>query len=314
MLRENVRDYGMYIALFVIIVVFTITTKGLFISPRNISNLLNQTGYIAVLACGMTLVIVIRHIDLSVGFLAGLCGAIAAIGLSSMGLPMIVVIPATFLVGIAAGTLTGFLVAQVGIPAFVATLAGWLAYRGVLLLVLAGTGTVIVNNAVFNAIGNSYIPDIPGLTSFLPHVHKLTLLLGIIATVMFVFSQISSRRTKMSYGFEVLPNNLFILKLIFMSLLFGVITWILAGYNGLSWTVVIMLIIVGVYHFITTKTVLGRHIYALGGNPEAAALSGVNVKRITFLVFMSMGLMTALGGHPLHIPPALCDPAGRQPV
>lgn len=296
MLRQNARDYGMYIALAVIMIVFQITTKGLMLTPRNISNLLNQTGYIAVLAVGMTLVIVIRHIDLSVGFLAGLCGAVAAIGLSVMGLPIYIVIPVTLLVGLAAGALTGFLVAQVGIPAFVATLAGWLAYRGVLLLVLAGTGTVIINNETFNAIGNGFIPDIPGLTAFLPGMHKLTLLLGILAIVMFIFSQTSSRRTKIAYGFEVLPANLFVLKLIFLAVLFGVISWILAGYNGLSWTVVIMLLVVAVYHFVTTKTVLGRHIYALGGNPEAAALSGVNVKRITYIVFMSMGFLTALAG------------------
>lgn len=296
MVRENIRDYGMYIALFVIMIIFQITTNGLFLTPRNIANLLNQTGYIAVLAVGMTLVIVIRHIDLSVGFLAGLCGAVAAIGLSRMGLPIYVVIPMTLLVGLAAGALTGFLVAQVGIPAFVATLAGWLAYRGVLLLVLAGTGTVIIDNKIFNDIGNGYIPDIPGMAAFLPELHKLTLLLGIIAIVLFVFSQISSRRTKISYGFEVIPTNLFILKLVLLTLLFAAITWVLAGYNGLSWTVVIMLIVVAVYHFVTTKTVLGRHIYALGGNPEAAALSGVNVKRITYMVFLSMGFLTALAG------------------
>jgi len=206
-----------------------------------------------------------------------------------------VAIPIALMVGVAGGALTGFLVAQIGIPAFVATLGGWLAYRGVLLLVLAGTGTVIIRDKFFIALGNGYIPDIPGLT-FLPEAHKLTLLLGALAIVMFVFSQISSRRTKMSYGFEVLPNNLFAAQLIFMVILLSAVTWVLAGYNGLSWTVVIMLAVVAIYHFITTKTVLGRHIYALGGNPEAAALSGVNVKRITYIVYISMGLMTALAG------------------
>lgn len=294
-LKQNIRDYGMWIALFVIMIIFQITTQGKFLSSRNISNLLNQTGYIAVLACGMTLVIVIRHIDLSVGYLAGLCGAVAAIMLTSRGLPVYVAIPIALMVGVAGGALTGFLVAQIGIPAFVATLGGWLAYRGVLLLVLAGTGTVIIRDKFFIALGNGYIPDIPGLT-FLPEAHKLTLLLGALAIVMFVFSQISSRRTKMSYGFEVLPNNLFAAQLIFMVILLSAVTWVLAGYNGLSWTVVIMLAVVAVYHFITTKTVLGRHIYALGGNPEAAALSGVNVKRITYIVYLSMGLMTALAG------------------
>jgi len=296
-LQGNIRDYGMYIALFVIMAFFTVTTKGLFISPRNISNLLNQTGYIAVLAVGMTLVIVIRHIDLSVGFLSGLIGAIAAIALAKWNLPVYVVIPLALALGVLGGCLTAFLVANLGIPAFVATLGGWLWYRGILLLVLAGTGTIIIENKVFNDIGNSFIPDIfPSDTAFLPGIHKLTLILGLVAIVLFIIGQINDRRQKLAYNFEVLPMNLFILGLVFVSVLLGAITWVLAGYNGLSWTVVIMLIVVGVYHFITTQTVLGRHIYALGGNPEAAQLSGINIKRLTYVVFGSMGMLSGLAG------------------
>ena len=303
-LRQNVRDYGMFIALFVIMAIFTVTTKGLFISPRNISNLLNQTGYIAVLAVGMTLVIVIRHIDLSVGFLSGFIGALVAIAMADpkvipggLNLPMIVAIAMALLLGIAAGLITAFLVAQLRIPAFVATLGGWLAYRGALLLITAATGTIIIANESFNAIGNGFIPDIfPPDTKFLPGVHKLTLLLGIITIVLYIMGEINSRRQKQAYNFEVLSMNMFILQLIFVSVLIGSITWVLAGYNGLSWTVVIVLLVVGIYHFITTQTVLGRHIYAMGGNPEAAQLSGVNVKRLTYVVFGSMGMLSGLAG------------------
>jgi putative multiple sugar transport system permease protein len=296
-IRLNIRDYGMYIALFVIMAFFTWQTNGLFISSRNIANLLNQTGYIAVLAVGMTLVIVIRHIDVSVGFLSGFLAAIATIGMISYQLPWYVVIPLALAFGILAGAFTAFLVAQVGIPAFVATLGGWLWWRGFLLLVLAKTGTIIIADETFNAIGNGYIPDIfPADTGFLPGVHKLTLLLGLVVIVFFIISQINSRRQKQAYNFEVLPTNLFIIKLAFVAILLGFITWVLAGYNGLSWTVVIMLIVVGVYQFMTTQTVLGRHIYAVGGNPEAAQLSGINVKRITFFVFCSMGMLAALAG------------------
>ncbi len=295
MLRLNIRDYGMYIALFAIWAFFTITTNGLFISPRNIANLLNQTGYIAVIAVGMTLVIVIRHIDLSVGFLSGFLAALAAIGMKSMGLPALVVIPLALALGVVAGSVTAYMVAQLKIPAFVATLGGWLVYRGLLLLVLAASGTIIIENDLFNAIGNSYIPDIPGL-GFMPEVHKLTLLLGLIVIVLLVISEVRSRGQKMAYGFEVLPMNLFVLKLAFLAIVLAALTWVLAGYNGLSWTVVIMLIVVAVYQFMTTQTVLGRHIYAVGGNPEAAQLSGVNVKRITWFVFANMGMLAALGG------------------
>lgn len=295
MLQENVREYGMFIALFVIMGIFTVTTDGVFISSRNISNLLNQTGYIAVLGVGMTLVIVIRHIDLSVGFLAGFLGAVAAIALVFWGLPVYVVIPLVLMLGIAAGMLTGFLVAQLEIPSFVATLAGWLFYRGAILVVTQDTGTIVIPDKIFNAIGNGYIPDIPGL-NFLPEVHKLTMLLGLIAMGFFIYSRINDRRKKKAYDFEVIPMDMFVLQLVFVSALIAAVTWVLSGYNGLSWTVVIVLLVVGIYHFITNETVIGRRIYAVGGNPEAAELSGVSVKKLIYMVFGSMGMLTALSG------------------
>jgi putative multiple sugar transport system permease protein len=295
-LRQNIRDYGMYFALLTIIIFFTITTKGIFISSRNISNLMNQTGYIAVLAVGMTLVIVIRHIDLSVGYLSGFLGAIAAIGLVFWHLPVYVVIPMVLVLGAAAGLVTAFPVAQLGIPAFVASLAGWLIYRGALLLVTLKSGTIIIPDRIFNAIGNGYVPDLFPSVALLPGVHKLTLFLGALAIVWYIISQIRSRRSKLAYSFEVLPMDMFVLKLVLISVVLALITWVLAGYNGLSWTLVIMLIVVGVYDFITNQTVLGRHIYAVGGNPEAAELSGISVKRITYLVFGSMGMLSGLSG------------------
>jgi putative multiple sugar transport system permease protein len=296
-LRQNIREYGMYIALFVIMIIFNITSKGLFLSARNISDLINQTGYIAILAVGMTLVIVIRHIDLSVGFLAGFLGAVAAISMTSWGLSSFASILVVLFLGILAGLLIGWLVAEIGIPAFVATLAGWLAYRGALQTVTAGTGTIIIPNESFNAIGNGFIPDIlPAESAFLPGMHKLTLLLGLLAMVLFIYNAVNSRRKKQAYKFEVLPLDIFVLQLVFMTALVGVITWIMAGYKGLSWTAIVVLVVVVIYDFITSQTVLGRHIYAVGGNPEAAALSGINVKRITYLVFASMGMLSGLAG------------------
>ncbi len=295
LLKKNIRDYGMYIALFVIMAFFTIATDGIFITSRNISNLMNQMGYIAVLAIGMTLVIVIRHIDLSVGYLAGFLGAVAAIALTSWKLPIWLVIPIVLIFGVLAGLLASVMIAKFGIPSFVATLAGWLIYRGALLQATLRTGTIIIPNDTFNAIGNGYIPDLP-LEGFFPGVHKLTLLLGLIAAILIVISEISSRRKKMAYDFEVLSRNMFIIKLIFTVVLIGAITYVLAGYNGLSWTAVIVLGVTLIYHFLTTQTFLGRHIYAVGGNPEAAELSGISVNKISYVVFGSMGLLTALSG------------------
>ena len=295
LLRQNIREYGMFIALFVIIAIFTITTNGLFISSRNISNLMNQTGYIAVLAVGMTLVIVIRHIDLSVGFLAGFLGAVAAIALAFWHLPVILVIPLVLGLGIIAGLASGFLVAQMKIPSFVASLAGWLIYRGAILLATMGTGSILISNTVFNAIGNGFIPDIPDI-GILPGVHKLTLILGLITIILFIINAISDRKKKQVYKFEVLSMDMFILQLFFISALIGYITWVLAGYQGISWTLVVVLIVVAIYNFVSTQTTLGRHIYAVGGNPEAAELSGINVKKVIYLVFGSMGMLSGLSG------------------
>jgi putative multiple sugar transport system permease protein len=303
-LQGNIREYGMFIALFVIVIIFTITTNGIFISSRNISNLLNQTGYIAVLGVGMTLVIVIRHIDLSVGFLSGFLGAIAAIALKFWGFPVWIVIPLMLILGTLAGLISGFLVAQMKIPAFVATLAGFLVYRGGILLLTESTGTIIISDDVYNAIGNGYIPDVrlfdflTGIEIFKPlaEMHHLTLLLGLVGIVLYIFSQINDRRQKQAYNFAVLSMDMFVLKLVMASALVGWVTWKLAEYNGLSWTVVVVLVVILIYDFITNRTIIGRHIYALGGNPEAAELSGINVKRITYMVFGSMGMLAALSG------------------
>jgi putative multiple sugar transport system permease protein len=292
LISKNIRDYGMYIALFVIFLIFTILTDGLFISSRNISNLLDSAGYIAVLAVGVMLVIVIRHIDLSIGFLAGFLGAIAAILLMQVGLPVYIVIPVILVLGAIAGLFTGFLVAKVGIPAFVATLAGWLIYRGAILQVTEKSGTIIVQNDAFNAIGNGFIPSIMQIGG----LHLLSLLIGVLGILFYNYSAVSNRRNKIKYNFEVVSKQIFIIQLVFVSAIIAAITWILAGYNGFSWTVIIILLVVLIYHFLTTKTILGRHVYAVGSNPEAAHLSGINVSKITYIVFGSMGLLSALSG------------------
>jgi putative multiple sugar transport system permease protein len=290
--KVNIRDYGMYIALIVIMLTFSIMTDGLFMSSRNISNLLDSAGYIAVLAVGMTLVIVIRHIDLSVGFAAGFLGAIAAILLTQVGLPIYLTIPIILVLGIVVGLFNGVLVASIGIPSFVASLAGMLIFRGALLQVTEKTGTIIIKDDNFNAIGSGFIPSILQING----LHLLSLLVGVVGILLYIYSEISTRKSKIKYQFEVVSKGIFTLKLVMVSAIIAYITWILAGYNGFSWTVVIMLLVVVVYHFLTTKTVLGRHIYAVGSNPEAAHLSGINVKKITYIVFGSMGMLAALSG------------------
>ncbi len=294
-LKTNIGDYFMFFALVIIMIFFTITTDGVFISSRNISNLINQMGYIAVLAVGMTLIIVIRHIELSVGYLAGFLGAFAAIAMTFWGWPVFAVIPAVMVLGMLAGALTATPVAKLGVPAFVSTMAAGLIFRGALLLVTMGTGTIVIRDPIFNAIGNGYIPDLP-LEGLLPGQHKLTLLIGLIAIIFSIYSAIKSRKNKLKYNFAVPNTGLFILQLALISGLIGYISWILSGYNGISWSLVILLLVVLIFQFITTKTPLGRHIYAVGGNPEAAELSGISVSKITYIVFAAMGMLSSLSG------------------
>lgn len=300
-LKQNARDYGMYIALIVIMALFTVLTQGVFMSPRNLSNLLDQTGYVAVLAVGMTLILIIRHIDLSVGFVAGFVGAIAAVLMRTGGIPLPLVILITLAIGTMIGLYQGWLVAVMGVPSFVVSLAGMFIFRGALLRLTEGSGTIIVQNKFFNALGNGFIPDLlAGLKAPLQmassRIHVLTIALGVIAIVAFVFNEIKTRNQKKKYNFEVSTLDMFTGKLVFISALILFFCFQLSRYNGISWTVVIVIGVVAVYHFFMNNTVLGRHIYAVGGNPEAAELSGIKVKAVTFFVFASMSTLSALAG------------------
>lgn len=293
LLKKNIREYGMFIALFIIMITFSVLTNGTFMSPRNLSNLINSTGYIAVLTIGMTLILIIRHIDLSVGYVAGFLGAIVAILMTSVKLNTGVSILIILAIGSAIGLFYGFLIGKIGIPAFVVSLAGMLVFRGLLMLATQKTGTIIIPNDSFNDIGNGFIPDPFKLVD---GYHSLTLLLGLAGIVLYIITELRNRKNMQKYEFEVLSKSMFVSKLIFVSLLIGYVIWMLSRYNGLSWTVVIVLLVTAVYHFLTTKTVLGRQIYAIGGNPEAAKLSGINVTKVTYFVFASMSMLAALAG------------------
>jgi len=205
------------------------------------------------------------------------------------------VIPIVLILGVLSGLLTATPIAKLGVPAFVSTISAGLIFRGALLLVTMGTGTIIIKQKSFNAIGNGFIPDLPDF-GFLDNNHKITLLLGAVGIVLYIISAINSRKKKISYNFEVTSPQLFIAQLVLVSAIIAYIAWVLSGYNGLSWSLVVVLIVVAVFQFIMTKTPLGRHVYAVGGNPEAAELSGISVSRITYIVFGAMGLLSALSG------------------
>ncbi len=293
LLMNNIRDYAMYFALMVIFLIFTVATNGLFLSSRNLINLVNQTGYVAVLAIGMTLILIIKHIDLAIGFVAGFLGAVAAILLMN-GWNVWLVIPTVLVCGILVGMYQGFLVTKIKVPAFVTTLAGMFMFRGLLSMVTAGTGTIIVRDRTFLQLSNGYIPDLPWGANF--DFHLLTMIVGVFLVVAMIYSQIKSRQSLQRYNFKTTPAILFVTKQVLLSVLILAISWIMATYRGLPWTAVIVTVVLVIYNFILTKTRFGRHVYAVGGNAEAAELSGIKVNQVTFLVFASMGLMAALGG------------------
>lgn len=292
-LSGSFRDYMMYIALIVIFIIFTIVTKGLFLTARNISDLVNQTGYVAVLAIGMTLVLIIRHIDLSVGYVAGFAGAVAAKMLTK-GVPVGLVIALVLLLGIGIGAYQGFLVAKIKVPAFVVTLAGMFIFRGCLSLVTAQTGTIIVTNEIFKTFSNGYIPDIPfaGASEF----HFLTMAIGGIGVLLVIFIETKKRRDLEKYNFQTNSKWIYIGKIVFLSAIILLVTWMLANYKGIPWTACIVGVVLVIYNFVLNKTRFGRSIYGIGGNQEAAEFSGINVTRVTFIVFVSMGMLSALAG------------------
>ena len=292
MLKTHIRDYAMYIALAAIFIIFGIATGGIFLSPRNLTNLINQTGYIAVMAVAMTLILIICEIDLSIGYVSGFLGAVAAIMMCRWGISMWIVIPVILVFGVVIGAAKGWIVTKMGVPAFVTTLAFEFAFRGLLSLATSKSGTIPIPIDPFNNISNDFVPDIGEIAG----MHALSLVVGALVIVLMVISKVKNRKKLQKYNFEVSSKPVFIITLVFMAVVIGAVAVILSLYRGLSWTIVIVAVVVMAYNFLMEKTRLGRHIYGVGGNAEAARLAGINVENIRMFAFCSLGLMTALGG------------------
>ena len=292
MVKTNIRDYMMYIALICIMAFFAVKTNGGFLQPRNIANLINQAGYVAVLAIGMTVILIIVHIDLSVGYVAGFCGAVAAILMTKYNVNQWVAILIVLILGVLIGLYQGLLVTKLGVPAFVTTLAGMFIFRGLLNLSLQETGTIIISNEGFNALSNGFIPDLPVNASF----HVVTMIVGVLLVMAMIYSQIKDRKNKQKYHFEVCSTPIFVVKMVAFSAVIMVIMWTLAKFRGIPWTAVIVGVVLMIYNYMLNKTKIGRAIYGIGGNAQAAELSGINVKKVTLFAFCSVSLMAALAG------------------
>ena len=293
LIKTNASSYMMYFALIVIMLVFQLWSGGRFFTAQNITNLFNQAAYVAVLAIGMTIILILRHIDLSCGYVAGLSGAVVAILMEKMGVNVWLSMLIVLLMALAIGYYQGFLVTKFGIPAFITTLAGMFIFRGLLTRSLAKTGTIIVTNEAFKSMCQGFIPDIPGNTS---RIHIVTMILALIAVAAFVWFQIRSRRNKQKYDFPVASASIFVAGLVAVSAVILVAAYMLAINKGIPISVCIVGVILAGYAFMLSKTKLGRHIYGIGGNDQAAELSGIDVKKVTMFAFCSMSVLAAIAG------------------
>jgi putative multiple sugar transport system permease protein len=289
----NTRQFGMIFALIALILLFQILTGGLTLTPNNVINLFNGNSYILILAIGMVLVIIAGHIDLSVGTVAAFAGIVVAIAMRDLSLPWWVGVLIGLALGALIGAWQGFWVAYVGIPAFIVTLAGMLLFRGANQFV--GKSNTVPVSEQFQYLGAGYLPEVGPNTGY----NNLTVLLGLIGVATVIFLTVRRRQRDAKVGATQTPLWVDGVKtgLLVAVLLFA--TWLFAtGRPGTSFPVpgLILAAMVLIYGFISSRTVIGRHIYAVGGNKHAAELSGVRSKRVNFLVMMNMSILAALAG------------------
>ena len=295
-IKEKVLDifskYSMVIILIALLIAFQMMTGGIFLRPLNITNIVLQNSHILVLAAGMLLVVLLGFVDLSVGSVMAFVGAIAGMMMVNNNMSPWIAVPVCLAIGALIGAWQGFWVAYVGIPAFIVTLAGLLMFRGLTQVVLGGQSLAPFPGA-FQKISTGYLPEIMVSSS---GMHFLTLVLGLVLAAGLVFFQWKAREKRKKNLFEVPSMNAFIFKSILtVGIVLGM-SYIFASYQGFPIILIILGVIVGVYGFLTNSTVVGRQIYATGGNLKAAQLSGIKTKKITFWVFVNMGMMAALAG------------------
>ncbi|WP_237572656.1 multiple monosaccharide ABC transporter permease [Mycolicibacterium lacusdiani] len=290
-LRGNFRQYGMVVALVLIVILFQVWTSGILLKPLNVTNIVQQNGYILILAIGMVIVIISGHIDLSVGSIAGFVGAMSAVLMIRYDMPWPVAVVVCLLLGALIGAWQGFWIAYVGIPSFIVTLAGMLVFRGATQYLLEGQSIAPFPRS-FSQVSSGFLPEVGGASLY----HWPTVILGVFVMAAAIWQQVRQRRTQTRYGFDVLPLVWFIAKCAAIVAALAAFTLLLASYRGVPVVGIILAVAFVLYAFLMRSTVFGRQVYAVGGNVAAARLSGVKTKRVTFLVFVNMGLLSALAG------------------
>ena len=290
----DMKQYGMVLALIAVFLIFAVMTGGKNMSPANINNLIMQNGYVVILAVGMLLCVLTGNIDLGVGSIVALCGATVGILMIDYHTNMWVAILAALAVGVLAGMFVGLFVSKLSIPPFIVTLATMLMGRGLTYTLLkAQTKGPLPTSYTY--IGAGFLPTmkIPFGNGTLDVV---SIIVAGIATVLVIMAELKSINTKKKYGFPINPLWQIIIKEAVILMIVWFFFYKLSRYNGIPFVLVIMGVLVGLYHFITSKTVAGRQIYALGGNAKAAKLSGINTEKVFFWVYTNMGILSAIAG------------------
>ena len=295
----DMKQYGMMIMLIVVYVFFAILTGGNNMTPMNMNNLIMQNGYVVILAVGMLLCVLTGNVDLGVGSVVASCGAVAGTLLMDFGLPTPVAMLGALAVGAIFGVFVGFFVAYLEIPPFIVTLATMLMGRGLCYVILQAQ-TKGPLPADYNWIGTGFLPTIKVMEgSFLNQgkgVDLICIAVAVVVAVAVILSEMKAVATAKKHDLPVAPFWQLLAK---NAVIIGIVSFYfykLACYNGIPVVMILMVILVAIYHFITTKTVAGRQIYAMGGNAKAARLSGINTKKVFFWVYANMGLLSAVAG------------------
>ncbi|PKM50000.1 MAG: ABC transporter permease [Firmicutes bacterium HGW-Firmicutes-7] len=291
-LRSNLKEYTLGIALVIIIILFQILTNGILLKPQNVTNLLLQNSYVLILAMGMLLCILSGgNIDLSVGSIVAFIGAVSATLIVNNNIGVIPGILIALSIGLVIGAWQGFWIAVVGIPSFIVTLAGMLTFRGLTLVILNGR-TIGPFPVSYQVLSSGFIPDIVASSD----IHILSIIIGIVISIIFIIKEVYDEKQKKLYGVHSKSNNTLILKLVAGVALINIFIYVLASYKGISVIMIILFVLYFTYSFITKKSVFGRHIYAMGGNVKAAKLSGIKTNKVLFFVYVNMALLSALAG------------------
>ena len=292
--KLNLKQYGMMIALVVIFLIFSMLSGGKNISQMNINNLVMQNSYVVILAIGMLLCIITGNVDLSVGSVVAFTGAICAIMVLDYKISIPIAFIVTLIIGLLIGMWEGLFIAKLEIPPFIVTLANMLVFRGLTMVILQGQ-TKGPLPAEYVKIGAGYLPTLFGQFRNI-ELELLSLFAGIIGSVLFVIIEFKNIATKKKYGFDVPPMWQTVTKLAIIIFILNFFTIRLSQYNGLPVVLLIMLVLILVYSFVSNNMVVGRQIYAVGGNSKAAKLSGINITKVMFWVYANMGLLCGLAG------------------